>query len=134
MKSETRAILFYDGECGLCSRAVRFMMRRDKAGLLFYAPLQGETAADLLDEALREKLDTVVYRRSDGHQFVRSDAILHALIDIRSPWRFIAKPCLAIPKPWRDAAYNWIAARRQNFFSAQPCPLPKPSETERLLP
>jgi predicted DCC family thiol-disulfide oxidoreductase YuxK len=111
------------------------MMRQDKAGLLFYAPLQGQTAAHLLDEKRRETLDTVVYRRPDGRQFVRSDAILHALVDLRSRWwQVLARPCLCIPQAWRDALYNWISARRQTFFSKNACPLPTPSDAQRLLP
>jgi predicted DCC family thiol-disulfide oxidoreductase YuxK len=134
MAVELRAILFFDGDCGLCSRSVRFMMRRDKTGSLFYAPLQGRVAADLLDETLRKSLATVVYRPPDGRVLLRSDAVLNALIDIQSRWRFVARLCLAIPRTWRDGLYEWIAARRHRFFPKESCPLPSPEKTEKLLP
>jgi len=133
VRQETRAILFYDGDCGLCSRSVRFLMRRDEAGFLFYAPLQSELAGELLDPKLRESLSTAVYRNPKGHVHLRSDAILHSLIDIRSRWRFLARPGLMIPRRWRDGIYNWIAARRQTFFPKETCPLPSPETSKQLL-
>ncbi len=36
--------VLYDGECGLCHRSVKFLLKRDRHQL-WYAPLQGETAA-----------------------------------------------------------------------------------------
>ena len=38
-------IVFYDGDCGLCDRFVRWMLRRDRGHHYRFAPLQGETAA-----------------------------------------------------------------------------------------
>jgi predicted DCC family thiol-disulfide oxidoreductase YuxK len=39
-------VVLYDGTCGLCHRSVRWLMKRDRRRL-WYAPLQGETAAAL---------------------------------------------------------------------------------------
>lgn len=134
MNAKNRPILFYDGDCGLCSRSVRFLMRRDRSGALYYAPLQGETAARRLNEKLRESLSTIVYRRADGTTLIRSNAVLQALIDTGSRWRFFARPALRVPRRWRDGIYNWIAARRKLFFRKGACPLPSPEERRQLLP
>ena len=40
----TAPILFFDGECGFCDRAIRFAMSRDTHGRLYAATLAGETA------------------------------------------------------------------------------------------
>lgn len=133
VSEEKRAILFYDGDCGLCSRSVRFMMERDRASVLFYAPLQGKHAAELLAPELRESLSTVIYRNTDGVIRLRSDAVLHALIDIGSGWRFLARPALFIPQGWRDGIYRWVAARRHKFFPKESCALPTPEESRQLL-
>ncbi len=109
-------------------------MRRDSDGILFYAPIQGETANDLLDSQLRASLSTVIYRKNNGGTLLRSTAILHALIDIRSNWRFLARPALWIPRTWRDAVYDWVAANRHRFFPQQSCALPRPEESRQLLP
>ena len=44
----TAPILFFDGECGFCDRAIRFAMSRDVHGRLYAATLNGETARKAL--------------------------------------------------------------------------------------
>src|SRR4051812_37486572 len=41
-------VLFFDGECGLCNRVVRLLLRLDTRGRLRFAPLQGPVAQDYL--------------------------------------------------------------------------------------
>jgi predicted DCC family thiol-disulfide oxidoreductase YuxK len=132
--SDQPPILFFDGDCGLCSRSVRFLMRRNRSNFLYFAPLQGETAAQYLKADLRESLSTVVYRRTESEILIRSDAVLQALIDMGSNWRFLARPALLISRKWRDGLYNWIAARRNKFFDKESCSLPSAQESQQLLP
>jgi len=128
------SILFYDGDCGLCSRSVRFLMRRDRFEQLRFAPLQGETAREMLEPKLRESLSTVIYLKPGCAPQLRSDAVLHALIDTRSNWRFLARPALVFPRALRDAFYNWVARNRHRLFPKNDCPLPTTGERRRLLP
>lgn len=109
-------------------------MRRDRRGELYFAPLQGETSEKNLPAELRETLSSVVYQRRDGELLLRSDAVLQALIDIGSRWRWLACLALRIPRSWRDGVYSWVAVRRKKFFSKGACPLPKPKEKAQLLP
>ena len=41
---ENRSILFYDGECGVCSRTVRFILKNERSKELFFCSLQGDFA------------------------------------------------------------------------------------------
>lgn len=134
MGRDRQSILFYDGDCGLCNRSVRFLMKRDRARRLRFAPLQGETARNRLEPELRESLSTIVYHRADASMLTRSDAVLRALIDARSGWRFLARAALVIPRGWRDGIYNRVAKNRHRFFPKNDCPLPTEEERERLLP
>ena len=127
-------ILFYDGECGLCSRSVRFLIRRDREGILQFAPLQGETARKVLSEDLRESLSTLVYRRSADDTLLRSTAVLPVFIDLRSGWRSLARPAQLVPVSWRDAVYKLIARNRHRFFPKNNCPMLDETERKRLLP
>lgn len=133
VNKERRAILFYDGDCGLCSRSVRFLMNRDQHAFLFYAPIQGELAAELLDPELCKTLSTAIYRNPEGLIRLCSDAVLHALIDIRSGWGYLARLALIVPRAWRDGVYNWVANHRHKFFSKESCSLPSPEESRQLL-
>ncbi|MFP4157060.1 MAG: thiol-disulfide oxidoreductase DCC family protein [Opitutales bacterium] len=132
--TEALPILFFDGDCGLCTRSVRFLMRRDRAQRLRFAPLQGETAAALLEPKLRKSLSTVVYHRDSAPWLTRSDAVLHALIDTRSAWRYLARLALVVPRAWRDWIYDRIAQNRHRFLPKKACPLPTAQERSRILP
>lgn len=41
-------LVFYDGECGLCDHVVQFLLWADRKGVFVFAPLQGETAREVL--------------------------------------------------------------------------------------
>ncbi|MFP4068924.1 MAG: thiol-disulfide oxidoreductase DCC family protein [Opitutales bacterium] len=130
---ESRNILFYDGECGICQRSVRFLMKRDRRRRLHFAPLQGETAEGIVPEAYRNQLSTLVYRRADGSLSLRSTGALRALIDAGGPWRLPARLALRLPRRFRDAAYDWVA-RNRGKLAIGGCRLPTPDERKRLLP
>jgi predicted DCC family thiol-disulfide oxidoreductase YuxK len=132
--SDDQPVLYFDGDCGLCSRSVRFLMEQDRSGALYFAPLQGETAARRLEPRWRESLSTVVYQKVGPDILIRSDAVLQALIDTGSRWRFLARPALWIPRAFRDAVYDWIAERRSKFFFKSSCSLPSEDESRRILP
>jgi predicted DCC family thiol-disulfide oxidoreductase YuxK len=36
-------IIFYDGDCGLCQRSIRFVYKADTKNIFHYAPLNGQT-------------------------------------------------------------------------------------------
>jgi len=127
-------ILFYDGNCGICTRSVRFLMNHDPHQRLRFAPLQGETAQSLLSEGLRKDLSTAVYRESEEVTHLRSDAALRALIDTGCRWRFMAKASLWVPKGLRDVCYNWVAQNRKRLSPKGSCPMPTEKQRKQLLP
>jgi predicted DCC family thiol-disulfide oxidoreductase YuxK len=45
-------LIFFDHNCALCQRSVRWILRRDRRALFRFAPLEGQTAAAIL---IREK-------------------------------------------------------------------------------
>ncbi|MCD6051631.1 MAG: hypothetical protein K0Q55_3040, partial [Verrucomicrobia bacterium] len=44
-----KALVLFDGDCGLCQRSVRFLLAEDRAKAFSFAPLQGATAAPILE-------------------------------------------------------------------------------------
>ena len=97
MKPSNKAIVFFDGDCGLCSVSVRFLIKCDSHQHLYFAPLQGVTAQAILPQQYCESLRTMVYQRVsvDGQPtlLIRSEAVLQALIDTGSAWRHLATDC-----------------------------------------
>lgn len=127
-------VLFYDGECGFCTASVRWVLRLDKRGRVFFAPLQGELAGKLglVGHASETGGTMVLLRESDGVVFTRSDALLELASALGWPWR-LARAVVIIPRCWRDSIYQCIADHRGRFSgNKQACQLPDPKLAERL--
>jgi predicted DCC family thiol-disulfide oxidoreductase YuxK len=130
--------LFYDGHCGLCHRAVKFVLRHDRDGTLFrFAPLQGPTFEAAVPAGQRATLpDSMVMRTLDGRLLLKSDAWLHIMRRLGGVWKLIAVVCGVIPRPIRDWGYDFVAAVRFRIFGRREdlCPLIPPELRRRFDP
>jgi predicted DCC family thiol-disulfide oxidoreductase YuxK len=129
-------IVLFDGQCGFCDGFVRWLLERDARGALRFAPLQGETAAELRahhSEIPREH-DTVVFVETRGERVsLRSDAVLRILSLVDGPWRHIAI-LRWIPRILRDLPYRvFVRLRYRVFGRLDACPIPSPEEASRFL-
>jgi predicted DCC family thiol-disulfide oxidoreductase YuxK len=119
--------IFYDGHCGLCHRAVKFVLRHDRSGQAFrFAPLQGETFRARVAAERRAGLpDSVVLRTRDGELLVRSAAFLHILRRLGGGWRALAALLGVIPRGMRDIVYDFVARIRYRVFGKREdlCPI-----------
>ena len=130
---EPSPVLFYDGECGLCHRCVDWFLRHDGKATLRFAPLQGETYANL-DRARPEDLSTMVLVDDRG-VWIESDAVRSALRAVGGGWGVIAAMSRILPKFLRDAAYRFVAKRRLGWFGpADACRIPGDGDESRFLP
>lgn len=123
-------LIFYDGDCGLCHRSVRFVLAEDRPGTTFrFAPLDSDAFRNQVSENDRKNVpDSIVVKMNDGRLLMRSSAVFHTLQRLGGLWRVIAVVCGLIPRPIRDWMYNCIAAVRKKIFAPPPaaCPiLPK---------
>lgn len=106
--------VFYDGGCGLCTGAVRFAMRRDRARTLRFAPLGGSTFLRVVPAAAREVLpDSLVVLTPEGKALVQSEAVLHLLRRLGAPWPTVAGALARVPVPLRDGVYRLVARLRR---------------------
>jgi predicted DCC family thiol-disulfide oxidoreductase YuxK len=130
-------ILFYDGHCGLCHGAVKFILRRDRDGLFRFAPLQGKTFPECISPEQRASLpDSVVVLTANGNLLMRSDAFLHILRQVGGErWRMLANVIGIVPRGIRDAVYNFIARVRYRIFGRKDdlCPMIPPGLRDRFL-
>jgi predicted DCC family thiol-disulfide oxidoreductase YuxK len=133
-------VLLFDGECGLCQRIVRILLRLDRRGRLRFAPLQGRSAQEFLRAhglATRDFSSLVFvpdWDRRDRPEFLlRTDGALAAL-RTASTWGRLFAPFGWLPRAWRDAAYRTIARSRHRLFGEwRPRPLPRPEWASRFL-
>jgi predicted DCC family thiol-disulfide oxidoreductase YuxK len=127
-------VVLYDGECGLCHRTVKFLIRRDR-GQLYYAPLQGETAAALRVQHanIPTTLESVVLV-DRGRVFVRSKALLYAAKYLTRPWRW-AYHVRWLPALVLDLGYRLIARIRYRVWGKlDSCQRPSVEQQAQLLP
>ena len=126
-------VLFFDGVCGLCDVAVDFLIARDPAGVLRFAPLQGGTAAAVLPDADRECLRSLVLIDDSGASR-RSRAVVKALSHLGGRWRAAAWALWLVPAPLRDAGYRLTAKLRYAVWGKkETCRMPTAEERGRFL-
>lgn len=127
-------IIFFDGECGLCHRFVRFVIRHDRARVFHFAPLNGPTFEAFRPRLPDPQLDSLILLDEAGlHD--RSTAVLRVLRRIGGAWGLLALPVAVTPPTLRDRLYDLLAkARYRAFGRADYCALPRPTERNRFLP
>ncbi len=132
-----RETIYYDGSCGLCHRAVRFVLAEDQSGEGFtYAPLGGVTFEGRVTvEARRALPDSIVLQREDGAILVRSRAALHIMSRLGGWWRVIAVALYAVPRPVADLLYEFVASVRSRLFAkpTDACPILPKALRDRFL-
>ena len=119
---------------------MRWLLEVDHEGRLSFAPLQGETAREVLrrhPEAAGD-LSTVVYVRDfegPGETVhLRSDAAAAIFRDLGGGYRVLALFRL-LPRVVRDTGYDWIATHRYRWFGTlDTCRLPEKGSEHRFLP
>ncbi len=138
-KENPNLIVLFDGVCALCDWTVQFLLRRDKQGVLKFAPLQGATAAAILKRhpQIEDKTRSVIlvqnYDTASESISVRSQAILNCLSALGGFWRVVSLLRL-IPGFLRDAVYNFIAKNRYKWFGKyDECIVPPPEMKERFM-
>jgi predicted DCC family thiol-disulfide oxidoreductase YuxK len=136
----TNPILLYDGVCGLCNRAVQFVLKRDRRDRFRFASLQSEFAAGILRRhgIQPENLDTVYLVTDHGQAgerlSARSDAAISLLRELGGIWAAVALPLRILPVWFRDWGYNLVARHRYRIFGKyDACPVPNPKDRHKFL-
>ena len=134
MTSES-PLLLYDGVCALCNGAVAFVLERDKSGSVRFAPLQGETAAKLLEGRPElAGIDSMIWIDPSGRALTRSAAALAIARHAGGGWAALAALSGIIPSALRDAIYDLVARARYRVFGRyDACPVPPPEHRSRFL-
>lgn len=135
----SRAVIFYDGVCGLCDRVVQFVLHRDHRDGFRFAALQSDYAREVLLRHGRrpEALDTLyvlVGEATPSEKLLpKSRAALEIASKLPFPWR-LAGAFRLLPTRWRDATYDLIARHRYRFFrKADACLLPTPEQRAKFI-
>ena len=127
-------IVFFDGVCGLCNKAVDFLVRRDRRRTLRYAPLQGETARRLLPALGNDRARwSMLLLDADGlHD--QSEAALRVARRLGG-FLTVLSWARIVPRFLRDPVYRFVARNRYRWFGEkESCRIPSPTERALFLP
>ncbi|HEY0868493.1 MAG TPA: thiol-disulfide oxidoreductase DCC family protein [Fimbriimonas sp.] len=133
-ESAEHPVVFFDGVCNLCNSTVDFIVRHDPRAKFRFAPLQGETAAQMIPEHVATGDLNSFVLVEDGRTYTRSTGALRLIAGLGGAWA-LAKALLIVPAFLRDAVYRLIAKNRYRIFGKkETCRLPTPEERTRFLP
>lgn len=125
-------IILFDGLCYLCTDSVRFVIERDSRKQFRFASLQSPIAANLLGRQQAEGLESVILV-CGGRIYRKSSAALLIARRLDGLWPLLCA-FLAVPRPLRDAMYDWIGRRRYHLFGKREvCWTPQVEFTDRFL-
>jgi predicted DCC family thiol-disulfide oxidoreductase YuxK len=109
-------IVLFDGECTLCSRAVRFLLRHNHSGNLRFSSIQSEFGSGIVKLAGKtfKRSDTLLLLQ-DNMLYGHSTAALKLTAQLSFPWHLL-RIFILVPPIFRDAIYRFIAKNRYNWF------------------
>lgn len=121
---EGKMLIQFDGNCILCSRTIRFIMKADRRKKFVFQTLQ--------DSSIKETFDTVVV--SDGSRiYSYFDAFLKLGKELGGIYRMVMLLRI-IPRKWRKSLYLWIAKNRYRWFGVRKsCFVPSADDKERFI-
>ncbi len=111
---------FFDGNCGMCTRAHDFLLRHDRTGDLQTEPLQGQAVAERLGIPDDQLLEAVRWLDQSGAVYTGAEAANAAVsvaLGTRVPILIYRIPGI---RQAQDAVYRWVAAHRYRFPGKTP--------------
>lgn len=108
-----KGIVFFDGYCILCNRAVALLIRIDRKKRLFFATFDSNTWKEIAGFQPQQPESIVFY--INGKQYLQSEAILRIIQTLEYPWK-IAYIGKYLPFSLREKIYSLIARNRYSLF------------------
>lgn len=116
-RAQAPETIFYDGTCGFCHGVVRFVLGEGCEARFRFAPLQGSHFSVAVREEVRRGLpDSFVLVTDDGGVLLKSDAAVHLLRRLGGWWLPAAWLLARVPRPLRDACYDFVGSVRHALF------------------
>jgi len=128
------SVVLFDGVCNFCDGTVSFIIDHDPGAYFRFAALQSPQAQRLLErcDSLARGRDSLVLVEREKC-YTRSTAALRIARRLRSPW-FLLYGFIVLPRPIRDALYDWFARHRYRWFGRRDeCLIPDASIRWRFL-
>ncbi|OBI80083.1 thiol-disulfide oxidoreductase DCC family protein [Mycobacterium sp. E740] len=112
--------LYFDGNCGMCTRAVYFVVKLNRTGNLRIAALQGDGVAQRLGIPQSQILDAARWLDDSGAVYEGAEAMNAAVataLGNRLPLLVYRIPGV---RALEDAVYRYVAGHRYRFPGTTP--------------
>lgn len=127
-------IIFFDGVCGMCNRFVELILGIDSKAVFRFAPIQGETAKQLLPPLSEAPQEWSMFYLDERGIHKESDAFLGVYQRLGGIW-WLLSLLRVVPRVVRDSLYRTVARNRYRWFGRrETCRVPSPDERGRFLP
>ena len=136
LPNRSEEIIFFDGQCNLCSKVVTFVLNHNKGTSFKFASLQSDTA-DCLVPGYATPANSDIYPKgivlfTHGKTLIRSKAIESILLELGGVYRILGHLAKLIPLFLKEGIYDFIARNRYEWFGAnEVCYIP--TESQRML-
>ena len=132
-------LVFYDGKCGLCDRAVQFVLNHDAKEVFDFAPFQGSTASEKLIK-LPENIkndDSLIlienYQGATPAVYILGKGAFRICWLLGGFWT-VPGVISFLPSPLYNWGYRLVAKNRHKVFKNSYCSLPQKAAKHRFLP
>ncbi|MBW1884465.1 MAG: DUF393 domain-containing protein [Deltaproteobacteria bacterium] len=137
-----RARLFYDGDCGLCHRSIRFILAEEVASpealRLRFSPIGSKAFAGMIASRAEtsDLPDSIALELEDASILTRSRAAIEIADRLGGFWRLLAFLGRLVPPGILDRGYDAIANIRSRLFARpkESCPRLPPALRARFDP
>jgi predicted DCC family thiol-disulfide oxidoreductase YuxK len=113
-------VLFFDGACGMCTRARDFLVGHDRTGNVDTEPLQSAGVAERLGIPHEQVLEAMRWLDSSGAVYTGAEAWAAAwsvALGTRLPLLFYRIPGI---RQVQNAVYRWVTDHRFRFPGTTP--------------
>jgi len=128
-------LILFDGVCNFCNSAVNFVIKKDKQGLIQFAPLQSEKGRLYFRQynlPAADEMKSFVFIEDDK-VYTRSTAALRVCRHLKGLWP-LCFGFIIVPRFIRDGIYNLIAKNRYKWFGVRDqCMIPTPEVRKRFV-
>ncbi|MBU3682051.1 MAG: DUF393 domain-containing protein [Flavobacterium sp.] len=130
-----KIIVLYDGECGLCNRAVRFLLREDPADRFRFVSQQAELGKSILRHIgySTQTSDTIVVYQPNVAYYIQSEAVFYICKHASSKLKLVLV-FQVLPRIILNFMYSCVAKNRYSWFGKTDlCVFPDPANADKFL-
>jgi predicted DCC family thiol-disulfide oxidoreductase YuxK len=133
------AIIYYDGECGFCNRAILFLISIDKSRSFTFARLQGKSGQSLIANYPELRgIDSAVLieptATGNEHVAIKFELVRGVARHLSGRWGLLFGVIGRLPRRMGDWVYDFIAKYRKRIYGgSESCPIPSEYVRSRFL-